>query len=127
MVTTDWVRGLISKGELWRFYKTPEWQRLKAQVLMDNHYECRICKEQGKVTRYETGSDGKRRRLSTVHHIKEVRKHPELALERYYIDLQGTRRENLIPVCKACHNALHNRAFDGSTRKGKHFTNAERW
>lgn len=126
MITPDWIRGLIAKGELWRFYKTPEWIRLKAQVLMDNHYECRICRDKGLVTRYDLGEDGKRRRLSTVHHINEVRQHPELALERYYTDSSGQRRENLIPVCKQCHNALHNRTFQGKVNKGK-FTTPERW
>lgn len=127
MITTEWIRGLMDKHELWRFYKTPEWIQLKTQVLMDNHYECRICRSKGIVTRYDEGEDGTRRRLSTVHHVKEVRKHPELALERYYYDRAGNRHENLIPVCKACHNALHNRTFDGRARAGKKFTTPERW
>ena len=126
-MTTDQIRELIDKGDLWKFYKSPEWIRLKTQVLMDNHYECRICKRNGTVTRYEQGNDGKRRRITTVHHVKEVRKHPELALERYYYDQSGTRHENLIPICKACHNRIHNRTFDGSVRKEKKFTTPERW
>ena len=127
MVTTDWIRSLIDKNELWRFYKTPEWIHLKQQVLMDGHFECRICKQKGIITRYEEGPDGKRRRLSTVHHVKEVRKHPELALERYYYDQSGQRHDNLIPICKACHNEQHNRSFDGSVRKKNKFSTPERW
>lgn len=56
--TCEWVRGLIKKDELWKFYKGKAWLKLKAEVLEDNHYECRICKEKGRITRYETGKDG---------------------------------------------------------------------
>ena len=125
--TTDWINSLIARDELWRFYKTPEWMRLKTQVLMSGHYECRICKQKGIIRRYERGPDGKMRKISTVHHVKEVRKHPELALERYYFDQSGQRHDNLIPVCKACHNEIHNRSFSGSVRKGKKFVTPERW
>lgn len=125
--TCEWVRGLIKKDELWKFYKGKAWLKLKAEVLEDNHYECRICKEKGRITRYETGKDGERRLLSTVHHVNEVRSNPELALSRYYLDRWGLQRENLIPICKACHNAVHNRTFTGKERKGEVFTTPERW
>ena len=127
MVTTEWIKSLMDKGELWRFYKTPEWIQLKNKVLMDNHFECRICKGKGLITRYDISEDGTRRRLSTVHHVNEVRQHPELALERYYYDSHGERHDNLIPICKSCHNAVHNRTFSGSVSKRKAFTTPERW
>jgi len=122
-----YIEDLIKRDELWRFYKTPEWKTLKKQVLMDNHYECRICRSRGVITRYDEGQDGSRRLLSTVHHINEVRKRPDLALTRYYIDHEGVSHENLIPVCKNCHNDIHHRTLHGAWKKKQGFKNTERW
>lgn len=126
-MTTEEIRTLIAQDKLWKFYKTPEWQRLKAQVLADAHYECAICKQQGKITRYETGTDGKRRRICTVHHVNEVRKHPELALSRYYVTSAGEELPNLVAICKDCHNKIHDRTFTGRAFQSEHFVNEERW
>ena len=38
MVTEEWIRDLISKDELWRFYKTKEWIKLKRSILKEHHY-----------------------------------------------------------------------------------------
>ena len=80
MSTEQWIRELMQSGELWKFYKSREWKRLKAQVLRDHHYECAECRKRGVITRYDEGG----RILSTVHHVCHVRDHPELALSRYY-------------------------------------------
>jgi len=127
MVTEKWIRDLIRTDELWRFYKSPEWIRLKRSVLKDAHYECAECRRQGKITRYDVNSDGQKRLLSTVHHVCHVRDHPELALSRTYKDMvTGEEMSNLIPVCKACHNKLHpdKRRY---SRKEDSFMNEERW
>lgn len=122
-----YIDDLIAKGEIWKFYKSKSWIRLKQQILQENHFECRICKQQGIITRYDIGEDGSRRLLSTVHHVNEVRRHPELALCRSFIDRDGRRQDNLIPVCKACHNKLHDRTFSGAKYQSEHFVNKERW
>ena len=122
MVTEEWIRELISKDELWRFYKTKEWIKLKRSILKEHHYECAECRKLGVITRH----DGDRL-LSTVHHVCHVREHPELALSRWYKDYEtGEMKENLIPVCKACHNKLHpeKRKFRISPDR---FVNEERW
>lgn len=125
-MTTDEIRGLIHSGELWKFYKCKAWTKLKTQVLRENHYECAECKKLGIITRYDVGEDGSRRLLSTVHHVCHVRDHPELALSRYYKDYEtGEMMENLIPVCKACHNKLHPEKV--KSRKTGGFVNEERW
>jgi len=125
--TAAYIKSLIAQGKLWKFYKGKKWIALKRQILEENHFECRICKQKGIITRYDEGKDGKRRILSTVHHVNEVRERPELALSRFYIDASGSRCENLIPVCKACHNALHDRTFSGAKYQAEHFVNKERW
>lgn len=86
-----WINELIEKDELWRFYKSKEFRHLAADILKEDHKECCIC---GKPN------------ATTVHHNQFVRKHPELALSRYYY-YNGKKYRNLISVCKTCHNKLH--------------------
>lgn len=120
MVTAEWIRELINKDELWRFYKSKEWIKLKNQILKENHHECSECKRHGIITRH----DGDRL-LSTVHHVCHVREHPELALSRTYKDYSTGKTElNLIPVCKSCHNKLHP---EKNKKRAEHFSNEEKW
>ena len=113
---TEYIEQLIASDELWRFYKSKEWVALKNKVLKENHYECAECKKRGKITRYDVDAEGRKKLLSTVHHINHVRSHPELALTK----------DNLIPVCKACHNKLHPEKRSRA-RNFEGFTNKERW
>lgn len=124
-MTEQDIRKLIAKNELWRFYKSKEWIRLKAQLLKEAHYECTECRKQGIITRYDEAADGTRRLLSTVHHVCHVRDHPELALSVWYKNYEtGEMERNLIPVCKACHNRLHPEKI---RRRSDGFVNEERW
>ena len=56
MVTTQQIQKWITDGELWRFYKTKEWISLKNAVLAAGHYECKICRQRGRITRYDIES-----------------------------------------------------------------------
>ena len=107
-----WISELIEANELWKFYKGIAFRHLKEEVLQEQHYECQECKKQGKITKADT-----------VHHVQFVRKHPSLALSKYYT-YKGKQYRNLIAVCKACHNKLHpeKRKF-----KAKEQLNEERW
>lgn len=126
MVTTEWIKGLMKSGELWRFYKTPEWIRLKNSILKEHHYECAECSKQGIITRYDINKDGEKKLISTVHHVCHVRQYPELALSRTYKDYAtGEDLPNLIPVCKSCHNKLHPEKQKRGHSHG--FMNEERW
>ena len=78
------IEKLIRDNELWRFYKTKEWITLRERILKENNYECAECKKRGRITRYDVKPDGTKVLISTVHHVQFVRKHPELALSRYY-------------------------------------------
>jgi 5-methylcytosine-specific restriction endonuclease McrA len=121
-----YIQDLISKDELWKFYKSREWITLRDKILEENHHECVVCKEKGIITRYDVSKDGKRTLLKTVHHVKHVRDYPELALSRYYTD--GVQRYvNLIPVCKKCHNRLHPEKRRNRDSKRQRYTNQERW
>lgn len=127
MVTTQQIQKWITDGELWRFYKTKEWISLKNSVLAAGHYECKICRQQGKITRYDIDEQGRKHLLSTVHHVNHVRSHPELAMSRTFRDPNTNEvKDNLIPVCKACHNKLHPEKRKNNSKKNC-YTNVERW
>ncbi|MGL5765662.1 MAG: HNH endonuclease [Sarcina sp.] len=106
-----WIKELIQEGKLWKFYKSKEWRKEKAEVLKEQKDECQECKRQGKITKADT-----------VHHVQFVRKHPGLALSKYYI-YQGKQYRNLIAVCAACHNKLHPEKLF----KKKEQLNEEKW
>lgn len=90
-----WIHDLIDRDELWKFYKSKEFRRLKEDVLKEQHNECQICKQSGIITRADT-----------VHHVQYVRNHPELALSKTF-RRNGNEQRNLIAVCKSCHNKIH--------------------
>lgn len=115
----SWIRELESQGKLYTFYKTPEWRALKEQVMHDHGNECEACAAKGKYTRADT-----------VHHEKEVRKFPGLALTRWVQGPDGAPREVLHPLCNRCHNEAHDRC-NGERRSAKKSKRkdltAERW
>jgi len=89
-----WVQGLI-KDCVSKFYESKYWRRLRREVLRADKYECQVCKGKGYYTR-----------ANHVHHVNYVRKHPELALEKYYVDDEGNVKRQLISVCKNCHETV---------------------
>lgn len=111
-----WINELIDKNELWRFYKSIEFRHLKEEVLREQHYECQECKKLGKITKADT-----------VHHVQFVRKHPALALSKYYT-YQGKQYRNLVALCKSCHNKAHpEKRKNFNKSKKKSFINEEKW
>lgn len=111
------IEELIAQDKLYKFYKSKEWLELRDEVLRDNHYECYHCMQHGKYTR-----------ATMVHHVNEVRKRPDMALTKTYIDKEGQERKNLVPLCFACHEAEHDRFEQIRTKQEKEkFSNKERW
>ena len=110
----SYIRELIKEDKVEQFYQTDDWKELREQVLEDNHYECAKCIEKGKYTRAEC-----------VHHINEVRVRPALALSKYYIDEEGNKLLNLIPLCNTCHNIIHDKL--GNWQRKDKFFNEEKW
>ena len=108
----EWILSLMEDDKLYRFYKSREWISLKEQILKESHYECARCKAKGRISP-----------ATVVHHEQWVKKHPELALSRFYT-YKGKQYRNLIPLCHTCHDEVHERLF-GKT-KTKTF-NEERW
>ena len=93
-----WIGELEQSGELWRFYKGKDWVKLKEQILKEQHRECQVCLQEGRLTKADT-----------VHHVNEVKERPDLALSKYFYDSEGTKQLNLIAICKRCHNKTHKR------------------
>lgn len=69
-----------------RFYKTYTWKQKRKEILVRDNFECQKCKSLGSM-----------RRATTVHHIKEYKFFPSLALTD----------ENLISLCRDCHEEEH--------------------
>ncbi|TLS37746.1 HNH endonuclease [Pseudalkalibacillus caeni] len=97
------IKQLIREDKLVKFYQCKEWRKLRLKILKRDNYECQTCKRNGKVGKAEN-----------VHHIKEVKKYPELALVE----------DNLECICIPCHNEEHDRLKEIHKPK---FMNEERW
>jgi 5-methylcytosine-specific restriction enzyme A len=102
----DKLLGFIQSGQLMKFYKSREWLALRQIALQRDHFECQRCKANGKYHKAEC-----------VHHKKEVKPYPHLALSL----------SNLMCLCNACHNAVHDRMAIHLQEQGKKFVNEERW
>ncbi len=68
------------------FYQSKAWKRKRGVILRRDGYRCQDCKRYGRM-----------RQATTVHHIKHLDQHPELALTN----------SNLVSLCDACHNKRH--------------------
>jgi hypothetical protein len=77
-----WTNKRITKAN---YYKTEHWKTRRAEALEDNEFEgCEIC--------------GSTKSLN-VHH-------------KNYFHLFNERDEDLMVVCRECHEELHNKVFD---------------
>ena len=108
------------------FYNSSAWKQKRLQILERDHYECQDCRRRLKdavaAGHILQGEDRKIRRAEEVHHIVELKEHPELGLED----------DNLISLCVKCHNLRHGRTprrfqrkkklakKDGSYTEGRH-------
>ena len=109
-----YIKRLIAEDRIEAFYQSEDWKELREVVLGFFYNECQECLKIGRYTRADC-----------VHHVNEVRKRPDLALSRYYMDAKGERKENLVPLCNQCHNIVHDKL--GEYQRKDKFTNEERW
>lgn len=68
------------------FYNSTRWKKARYMRLQIDNGLCQVCKGRGLITIADT-----------VHHIVEVKEDWEKRLEM----------ENLVSLCKACHNEIH--------------------
>ena len=114
MYTTDQIIELIKNGNTHEFYNNWAWRKLSKQIRKEQNNECQLCKAKGRY-----------RPVQVVHHVKHLKKHPELAYSRYYYE-GGTKHIQLMAVCNDCHEALHPEKFNNKINENK-FVNVERW
>lgn len=102
------------------FYNSAAWKLKRMQILERDHYECQDCRKRLKDAVAADialrGEERKIRRAEEVHHIQELKEHPE----------QGLEDDNLISLCKSCHNLRHGRTPKRFPRKKKPVSE-ERW
>lgn len=118
-----WVLLLYRKmtdREAKHFYDSAAWKHKRLQILTRDRYECQDCRKRlsaavaaGEIL---NGKDRMIRRAEEVHHIQELKEHPELALSD----------DNLVSLCIPCHNLRHGRAPKKFKRKRK-LASKERW
>lgn len=88
-------------AKLWaiKFYHSKEWLKVRELVLIRDHYICRECGEAAYI----------------VHHIIELNpdniNDPNITLNM----------NNLLSVCKNCHDEIHNMCQTKSTQEGFRF------
>ena len=107
-----WLLKLIREDRLVKFYQSPPWRKLRQKAMKRDHYECQMCRALGRYHKVEN-----------VHHIKEVKDRPDLALDI----------NNLMCLCIDHHNEVHERYMTIAEKKQKkldsfkNFDPSERW
>ena len=109
-----YIRQLIAANKIELFYQSEDWTELRQEVLDECHNECQECLKKGNYTK-----------AVCVHHVNEVKIRPDLALSKFYTDKDGNRQRQLVPLCNACHNIVHDKL--GNWQRKDKFTNEERW
>lgn len=110
----------MTEKEVKKFYNSSNWKHKRITILDRDLHECQDCRvrlrEATKSGTRLAGDQAKIRAGIEVHHIKELREHPELGLED----------DNLISLCTQCHNVRHGRNPKRFVRKKK-LVSEERW
>jgi 5-methylcytosine-specific restriction endonuclease McrA len=68
------------------FYNSTPWKVLSADIKVRDHQMCKLCLSNRRI-----------KPVDVVHHIKELRDYPRLALVK----------SNLISLCAGCHRRVH--------------------
>lgn len=76
----------IEKDTMVKFYQSRAWRYIKQRAHERDNYECQMCRQRGLYHKVEN-----------VHHIKEVKDKPSMAL----------LLSNTLCLCIPCHNAIH--------------------
>ena len=87
----------MHKEKIMNFYLSDKWKHKRKKILRRDGYICQISKRYGKMIPAET-----------VHHIFPRDEFPQYSLEDW----------NLISLCKAKHDELHDRTSNRLTAKG---------
>lgn len=110
----------MTDKEVKHFYNSGQWKEKRIQILSRDFNECQDCRKRledaAKEGKKLCGEDRQIRPAKEVHHIKELKDYPWLALED----------SNLISLCTQCHNIRHGRNPHRFLKRKKRLTE-ERW
>ena len=110
----------MTEKEVKAFYNSAAWKHKRMYIMERDHYECQDCRkrlvEAGEKGRRLDGWERKIWRAEQVHHIRELREHPELALDD----------DNLTSLCARCHNIRHGREPHRFIKRKRRLTE-EKW
>ena len=102
------------------FYNSASWKRKRMEILERDKHECQDCRKRLKdAVKNHVQLQGRNRNIwpaEEVHHIQELKDHPEL----------GLTDDNLISLCTQCHNLRHGREPMHFVRRKKRLTE-EKW
>lgn len=110
--TPEQIRQLYAVHRIDKFYNSKYWRHLSHQIIKEFDHDCQLCKQMGKAST-----------AVLVHHVLELRAHPELAYSRTFKDAEGVHIQ-LLPLCHDCHERIHNRGKYADSGK---FVNEEWW
>ena len=113
MYTTEQIKALVAAGNARAFYNDRYWRRLSREIIREHRRECLLCRAEHRLTR-----------ATLVHHVMHLKEHPELAYCRTYTDDAGKEHIQLMPLCHACHERIHER---GAFALPSGYTNEEKW
>lgn len=103
----------MTDTEAKKFYDSKAWQTKRIEILKRDRFECQDCRARIQKAvakgKWLPEKEKKIARAEQVHHIQELKEHPELALDN----------DNLISLCVRCHNIRHGRVPHKFKRKKK--------
>ena len=95
------LQQMIANNDLSQFYNSTGWRNLSKYVIHKFNNECYKCKTLKKYAPAEV-----------VHHVRQLKRYPELAYKLTYIDDNHIEQLQLIPLCRECHEREHNRLHE---------------
>lgn len=110
----------MNDKEAKQFYDSAAWKQKRLRILERDRYECVDCRARITTRSWSElhGWERTLHRATQVHHIQELKDHPELAL----VD------DNLVSLCAMDHNLRHGRnPFHLVKKKKKKRATEEMW
>ena len=104
----------MSYGARKEFYNSKAWKTVRKTIWIKQHCLCKLCGRPVYVDGISEYIPKEKRRTGIVHHKKE------LDNSNVYDDTIALNENNLVGVCKECHEQLHHQ--DVATRSEYLFT-----
>ena len=114
--STGEIAAMVISGDTSAFYNSRSWRKLSHEIIAEGNNECLWCKQAGKYSP-----------AVLTHHLNELKKRPDLAYSRTFVDEKGETRQQLIPLCNDCHEKTHKRGKYAELQEKRGFWQEEKW